>query len=263
MEEDELLAIIHSPSFRLEARNLARRLLLNRGLSEDAIGQWRDPNAVPADPLFLRAGPLRALLLRPFELPDSGDLTRSFVTRYLSRIGHTYTLSDPEIKPWQESPHLFKFLMLVMGVPAWIILWHPRPSFNIRYHEDIPRLMDYMCRGAARSITWLFSDRIFKITCTQETWKRVVQYLINRVNLIVLDISNSGEGLRWEVNELLFYDAIGKTVFVAGNGSMKSARLFLEACGLPEANRRLFAYGEDGLVTRHEEFKAALASAAA
>lgn len=273
MGDDGLLAIIHSGSFRLDAQRLARRLILERGLSEDVIKHWRDPNAVLAAPLSLNGEsepkstpiffwrtPLRTLFLRPFGLPDSGNVTRNFARRYLSWIGHTYTLSDTEIKPWQEGSHLFKFLMLVIGVSAWIVLWHPRPSFNVRYPEDVPRLLDYMCRGAARSISWTFWDKIFKITCTQESWKRVVQYLINVVDLIVVDLSNGGEGLKWELDELLFYKAIGKTVFVARENGMNSAKLFLKSCGLSEPSQQVFAYREDGLAAKHEALKAALAS---
>ena len=133
-EDDDLLAIIHSEAFRPQAQRLARRLLLERGLSEDAIKHWRDPKAVLAAPLclhgesepksapifFWRAS-LRTLFLRPFGLPDSGNVTRNFVGRYLSWIGHTYTLSDTEIKPWQEIPHLFKFLLVVIGLPLIIL----------------------------------------------------------------------------------------------------------------------------------------------
>ena len=272
--DDGLLAIIHSASFRPDAQRLARKLILERGLSEDAIKYWRDPNAVLAAPLslndesetksapiFFWRTPLRTLFLRPFGLPDSGNVTRNFAKRYLNWIGHTYTLSDTEIKPWQEGSHLLKFLMIVMGVSAWIVLWHPRPSFNVRYPEDIPRLLDYMCRRAARSISWMFWDKIFKITCTQESWKRVVQYLINVVDLIVVDLSNGGEGLRWELEELLFYKAIGKTVFVAREDSMKAAMLFLESCGLPDSSQQVFAYRGDGSAPRHEELKAALGCA--
>jgi hypothetical protein len=262
MSDDDLLAVIHSPSFRSEAQALARELLLDRGLSESAMGQWRDPNAAFAEPLYLDDTPLRILFLRPFGLRDSGDLARSFVRRYLNCIGHTYTLSDTEIKPWQELPHIFKFLLLVIGAP-WLILWHPRSSFNVQYHEDIPRFLDYMSRRVARMIVWMLPDKIFKVTCTQETWKRVVQYLINRVNLVVVDLSHSGEGLKWELEELLFYNAIDKTVFVARESSINFASLFLKSCGLSIQERRLFAYMDDGLATRHEDLKAALASTVA
>jgi hypothetical protein len=259
MADDGLLAIIHSASFRPDARRLARRLLLDRGLSEVIINQWRDPNAILAEPCCPHNPSPRVLFLRPFGLPDSGGMIRSFVRQHLSFIGYTYTLSDTEIKPWPETPHIFKVIMMVIGVP-WLILWYPRPSFNVRYHEDIPRLINYMCRRFARSITWLFSNGFFKITCTQETWKRVVQYLINRVDLLVVDLSDGGEGLRWELEELLFYDAVVKTVFVTHEGSMRSAQLFLELCGLSKAGQRLFAYTNNGLATSPEELKAALTS---
>ena len=44
MSDDDLLAIVHSQAdFRPGAQDLARAILLKRGISEDAISEWRDP----------------------------------------------------------------------------------------------------------------------------------------------------------------------------------------------------------------------------
>jgi hypothetical protein len=260
-----LLAVVHSQSYRSDAQELARKLLLERGLSEDAINQWRDPNAEVADPPWSRGGrtPLRILFLRPFDFPRSRKPTRRFVKHYLRHLGHTYTLSDTEIKPRRELPDILKFLLVVLGQSGWLVFFHPRSSFNVSYDEDIPRLMRFVSRKVSRNIVGIFTrDNLFRVSCAPETWKHAVQYLINSLDLIVIDLSNAGKGLEWELEELRFYGAMGKVVFVARYERITLAQLFLESCGLSEPNRELFDYGENGLSTRHEELVAALAAAA-
>ena len=68
------------------------------------------------------------------------------------------------------------------------------------------------------NVIWhgLFSPRkLFRVSCTLETWRRTVQHLINSTQLIIVDLSYTNEGLKWELNEIMFYGATNKVIFVA------------------------------------------------
>lgn len=211
--------------------------------------------------IFWRA-PLRILLLRPFELRDHGHSVRLFASRYLRYWGHIYTLTDSQIKSWPVIPEIIKVLLLVTGCLGMLLLWHPRLSFNVACNEDVPILMDFLDRRVTRNVAWTFSlDKLFKVSCTIESWRLTVQHLINSADLIVIDLSNAGEGLAWEINELLFYGANEKTVFITKRDGVMVARSFMNSCGLAQDQSELFVYRDDGVAVRHEELKMALAGA--
>ena len=82
--------------------------------------------------------------------------------------------------------------------------------------------------------------------------------------LIVIDLSHAGEGLKWELDELRFYHATGKTVFVCYEEYLDVARTILESCGWPSVRAlEVFAYGNEGLASKHDELIGKLASTAA
>jgi hypothetical protein len=369
---EDLLAIVHSQFFRPDAQKLARELLLNRGISEDTINQWRDPDTEFIAPfwssgmsdlklrrmlkrhrrlnrisfyliiiifvilglssdlslsekssgwqillnfigafsgfairlLWLRLillsllwrAPLRILLFRPFTFPESRKRIRCFTKHYLRYLGHTYTISDTEVKPKRAFLESLQFLLpfllaldLFPGLSEIIssatdpvkVLYNTGvvfliltlltgwlfplflPFFNVHSDEDISRLKDFISRRRARNIAWVLSwDKLFKISCTPETWKHTVQHLINSAQLIVVDLSNIGEGLKWELDELRFYGATDKVVFVAHSDSFDSALSFLKSYELSELSGGLFVYGNDGVATRHKELNDKLISIA-
>lgn len=263
-DNNVLNAIAHSHSYRPVARQLARKLLLERGLSEEAISQWRDPRAKLFKRSLASGGhtPSRILLLRPFDFHQSRRPTRCFIQRYLSHLGHTYTLSDTEIKPRREVPELISFIcaaLLLMLTGQFVRFSIPRFAFNVFFDEDIRRLLDFVSK---KKIALRFSSvKLCHVICTSEAWLHTVQYLINSMDLIVFDLSRVGDGLKQELVELGFYNAMNKVVFVARDNTISSAQPFFDTYGLSKPNKELFAYGNDGSVTRHEEIKAALASA--
>lgn len=376
MADEDLLAIVHSHmSFQPGAQDLARVILLQRGLSAKTINEWRHPDAeflirswlsgksvvqlrqmlkrrrrldkitfyllmivnvvllgiflyltlfnnlanwkirreillgfcrgivfflwlrIIIQSLSFRT-PMRILFLRPFMFSDSRRRTRRFAKHYLRYWGHTYTMSDTEIKQrWAifESlqtltpillailigRELFsdvipktheggKFVFDILGLllfdlisTGWLYLFF-RPSFNIRCDADVSRFKDFMGRKRARNIAWALSwDKLFKITCTPQTWKYTVQQLINSSQLVIVDLSRVGENMMWELEELRFYNAINKVVFMAHEESAHSARTYLASSGPDGFNGELFVYKENGLVARHEQLIDMLTSIAA
>ena len=360
MGDDDLLRIVHSQtSFRADAQELAKWMLLNRGISEDAINQWRDPDAeivVPAwshgmsnlelrrmfnrrrlidritfylliifgipwfgilwllwqsdtpnlkfaswqslfsfilifcwpilGCLWLRyilhgfwRNPARILFLRPFSFPENQKQVRLFAKLYLRYLGHTYTISDTSIRPRRAffeglqffSPVLLSVFvapvpgtsvaqdLFLRGFFTWWIYLMFQPSFDVYWDEDISRLKDFIARKFTRNIAWALSwDKLFKISCTTTTWKHTVQHLINSVQLVIVDLSHIGEGLKRELEELRFYDYIDKAIVIAHEDSEDLARLFLESSGMLERGKMLFVYGDNGLATKHEELETTL-----
>lgn len=318
--DDELLKIVHSPLYyRADAQELAKELLLERGLTEDLINQWRDPDARFAIPIWYRipAGsdlrgkfnfhrrlhllfylslglgiiysliqpdfstflvlfsiysngliyfcflygvfwqtPLRILLLRPFMFSKNRKHLRYFAKNYLRFLGHTYTISDTEIKPRVV---FFESRIFIVSF-FWFFF---RTSYKIRRFEDMPKLKAFVGRRIVRNIAWFLSwDKLFKISCTPETWKYAVQHLINSVQVIIVDLSNVGEGLKWEMEELAFYNSLGKVVIITHKDCVDSTKSFLSSSVLSEYDKEIFVYGDNGWVTKHKEFIATLTAAA-
>lgn len=333
MDDEDLLAIIHSQDFRPDARELAKALLIRRQTPVETIDQWRDPTAKFADPpwaggrsasqmrqmfkrrrlldrliiwsplglgaysllrspdllffisffisfwwyylwyltvlrpllycIFYWRYPLQILLLRPFAFSHSRKLTRRFARNYLRYLGHTYTLSDSEVKPRLAFLETLQFFLPFI-VSVWMY-WIFRPYFKVNSDNDVRRLKEFISRRFARNMAWVLSwDKLFKISCTAHTWKRTVQHLINGAQLIVVDLSDGGEGLKWELNEVQFYRAAGKVVFVCHEDRLDTARMFLGSHGLLVGSEEVvFAYDNKGVAHRREELIVKLASVAA
>lgn len=375
MVDEDLLVIVHSQmSFRPGAQDLAKEILLQRGISANDINKWRHPDAgfpirswsrgksnlqlrrmfkrrrrldkitfyllmiinlpllgislyialfnslaswqIRLEALFsffnifvvllwfrillqnlsLRA-PLRILLLRPFMFPDSRSRIRRFAKHYLRYLGHTYTVSDTEVKQrWALLESLqsllpilllisvgrsilsnivpdthdsivfvidvIEILMIDILLTGWVYLLF-RSSFDIRCDAEVSRFKDFMSRKRARNIAWALSwDKLFKVTCTAQTWKYTVQQLINSSQLIIVDLSRVGENMIWELGELQFYNAVGKVVAIAHEKSAYRARSFLTSGGLVGFNGEVFVYKDSGLAASHEQLMARLTTVA-
>lgn len=296
---DDLCAIFHSQDFRPDARKLAWSLLRERDISENAINHWRDPTVEIAPPIWssgiseselrrmvnrqrnvayistlfflslliccplgflivlffadLWHTPLRILLLRPFDFPYSQAGTINFVNRYLRCLGHTYTLADTQIMPHSA----FESALM----PRWIQFGLYR-SFKIRWDDDVLSFKGFIGSRVECNLAWAISpQKLFKVSCTLETWRRTVQHLINSTQLIIVDLSYANEGLKWELNEVQFYGATNKMIFVTHEYCLNWARSFWETYGLSEYGE-LFVYNKDGLAARHKELSDKLISVA-
>lgn len=212
--------------------------------------------------VFYWRTPLRVLFLRPFEFSRSRARTRRFARRYLRYLGHTYTLTDSQVK---KRPAFFESLQFLLSFMSLWAYWLFRPYFHVKHDEDVRKLKEFINRRLARNVAWILSwDKLFKISCTPDTWKRTVQHLINSAQLIVVDVSHDGQGLRWELDEMRFYGATGKTVFVCHEDCLDSARTILDSYGdLLGASREMFLYRDKGLASKHEDLSRALACVAA
>src|SRR6185369_1560941 len=211
--------------------------------------------------LFWRT-PLQILLLRPFEFPKSQQRTRRFAREYLRYLGHTYTLSDPEVKP---RPLFLESVQVLLVLSSLWLYRAFRPYYKVKTDEDVTGLKEFINGRFARNIAWVLSwDKLFKISCTVQTWKRTVQHLINTAQLIVVDLSHAGEGLRWELDEARFYQTTGKLVFICYEDYLDAARTFLESNGwLGGPELELFVYADNGIARRHQELMRTLVSVAA
>jgi hypothetical protein len=202
--------------------------------------------------------PLQILLLRPFEYTGNRKQIRRFAKHYLRYLGHTYTLSDSIIKTRTlllESPQLFVSQLLLLCFHSY---------YEVSCIEEIPRMEKFISRKKCRNIAWALSwDKIFKISCVHSVWKPTIQHLINRVHVIVLDLSHGGEGINWELKEIGFYNATDKLIFIVHQDSLSKAQYFLKSSGLSELNKELFVYGDKGLAVKHKELTAILAYVAA
>lgn len=205
--------------------------------------------------------PLRILLLRPFMFSQNRKQLRYFGKNYLRYLGHTYTIADSEIKSRRSFFEVFSYF----SITPMLILFarYVKPNFNVRYYEDIPKLKVFLSRRIARNIAWALSwDKLFKISCTAESWKFTVQNLINSAQVVIIDLSNIGEGLKWETEELSFYNSLGKLLIITHKDRLARAQDFVKLSVLSGYNNEIFAYDDKGILINPENFTLALASAA-
>jgi hypothetical protein len=205
---------------------------------------------VSAPIIGLWAAPPRFLFLRPF---NRGRLSRPLsriARRDVSPFGHIYTLSDADIKvPWYvRIPLLFGQLALF--------------SFRVRKMRSaaqVTALGHATERTWLRNINWCMSlGKIFPVASTDACWRQSVECLLGRSTAVIVDVSNLGENVMWEINRAKAQVTERKMLYLLASDTGDTARQrIIECLGEVAVSDRLFEYEAQGLV-EPDAFQAAL-----
>ena len=194
--------------------------------------------------------PPRALLLRPFNRGPLSRPLKRLVRRDVAPYAHVYTLSDADINvPWYvRIPFLLGQLALF--------------SFRMRTIRDarhIARIERATERTWLRNINWcMASGKIFPVATTDAHWREVVDCLLNRASIVIIDVSDLGDNVAWEIERARRLGAERRVFYLmSSEPADRSRHALAQALGPEAAANRLFRYGKDGNVER-ARFNAAL-----
>ena len=141
--------------------------------------------------VLLWRDPPRILVLRPFNRrPLTRGLAR-LVQRDVARFGHVYTLADAELRVrwYVRVPFLLGQLALLSFRSR--IITRPR---------QLKRLERATRRTWLRNINWCLSWRkVFAVATDDAHWQQVVELLLNRATVVLIDLTEARPNVRWEI----------------------------------------------------------------
>jgi len=154
--------------------------------------RWRDP--------------ARLLVLRPFDAPLITPSLRRYLTQEASLFGHCYTLADSSLKV-----PLYVRIPFLLGNLA-LFNFHTE---KIRQPRDLQKLAKDMNRRVMRNLNWVLSrHRLFAITCRDDAWQACVKTVVDRVDIVLLEISSLTPNMMWEFNLLRSSGALSRTILL-------------------------------------------------
>ncbi|WP_156945360.1 hypothetical protein [Hyphomonas johnsonii] len=213
--------------------------------------------------------------LRPFDDRKLSVPLKRFLRKYLGFRAHTYTLADKGIKANTAmsigsvlSPFVGIISVLLGGalaagalflamVSPWIrqslrVLKLGAPSAFVHVDKQLEK-------SVVRSAQQTFSGGTpFNIKCPHNGWRPCVQYLAHKSDVIVIDLSNIGPSVGWELGYIKARDLLGKCVFVCQQGREVS-KSALAQLGL--GNPVVYAYSAKGLLDQADDAEASFQQA--
>ena len=172
---------------------------------------WRDPR--------------RIVVFRRFNTRRESRALRRIATRHFGRFGHVFTLADQRIRrSWfVRIPALFGQLSLLH--------FRPRRVVNERRLARLIRLLEQRWR---LNVNWLVSYRkIFPIESSDAYWQACVGTLLERADVIVMDISNFSASMSWELEECGRRHLLDRTILLVDDEKVPAGTSALER--LPDA----------------------------
>jgi hypothetical protein len=210
--------------------------ILTLPVSAPIIGLWQTPP--------------RALLLRPFNRGPLSRPLKRIVRRDVAGYAHVYTLSDADFNvAW------YVRIPLLLGQLALFSFRLRR----IRHARQIAGLERATERTWLRNINWCMGPaKTFPVATSDEHWRAVVDCLLKRADIVIIDVSDLRENVIWEIDRAKHLGAPERVFYlVAAQIADRSGDVLAQAIGLDAAAARLFRYDNDGRIER-ERFRTGL-----
>ena len=136
--------------------------------------------------------PRRIVAFRRFHIAENRKLSK-LLTRYLAPYGHVFTLADTRIHlSWTVRIPLF------LGQLSFI---HFRPR-TVRDAGRLKLLGRLLGQRVRLNLNWLVSYRkLFEIRLSDEYWRACVDSLLERSDLVLVDISQPSDALEWGLSQ--------------------------------------------------------------
>jgi hypothetical protein len=182
--------------------------------------------------------PRRIVVFRRFNTPLEARRLRRIAARHLGRVGHVFTLADSQIRR-----------SLFVRIPAFLgqlsfLQFRPRRVHDDRGLTRLERLLDQRWR---LNINWLVSFRkIFPIATSDEYWQRSVGILLEKADMVVMDISSFTASMGWEIAECHHRELLSKTILLISREKADQSEAVLEQMAQAAGaglERTAFAYG--------------------
>jgi hypothetical protein len=221
---------------------------------------------------WLRANPMRVLLLRKFNDRRLGQVYLQLIQRKLRHFGHVIALSDKFVRrsmsDWVFSiltpvmnPNIVVLIFMAVRIPATIFLramdrtrWGPAFVCSARDYRLLAKRL--FSRFELNSDTTQVSEG-YLVRTSNDWWQLVVQLMMGSADVIVLDASWVTEGTAWEIKAVTRLALWDRVVRVAIVGREAAARDALSIA--PPAP--IFFYSESGQILDGDKFDAAMFTA--
>jgi hypothetical protein len=186
---------------------------------------------------FLWRRPCRFLVLRRFNRRMRALSLRRFIKRNVAYHGHTYSLADNILR---TKPRTFIFSRGDTFLYSWLayLLAFRR---EVRNDLDLQKLSRALRRRLLRNLNWVVSiDKLFKVSVDSGYWHRALELLATAVDVIIVDVSEAGSGLVWEMQEIKHYQLSGQVIFVSTVEAEEEARQFVRSAASSETDILLY-----------------------
>jgi len=206
-----------------------------------ALG-WRDPR--------------RIVVFRRFNVSYENRQIRRIIRSCLASFGHVYTLADTRI----HLPLSVRIPFLI-GQLSWL---HFRPR-KITSPRRLERLVSNLDAPWKQSVNWFVSiSKVFPIRCSDALWQDCVLALLDRADLIVVDISSPRESLDWEIIQACKRGLSERLIFVADQKAVEASIALARLAESESLLRsvKLYVYAKQGLEDA-ESFRVSVAEALA
>ena len=184
---------------------------------------------------MFRSRPARILLLRKFNNAEVDYRLRRFAKRYLSPLGHVYTLADKHFR--RPIFDIWPFL-LYLSPTVWVPILVLMPWDLIRGKLNGSSAGGRISIWSARQFRQ-FAERIAdRVACNTQVmasrrgtiavrtsdawWQPVVKLLMLSADVIVVDLSDVASGTEWELDRLSELGLLDRTVFVVRKDAVGS-----------------------------------------
>jgi hypothetical protein len=195
--------------------------------------------------------PRRIVAFRRFHVVENRQL-RKLLTRYLAPYGHVFTLADTSIHlSWTVR------IPLLLGQLSFI---HFRPR-SVRDAGRLKLLGRLLGQRVRLNVNWLVSYRkLFAIRSSDEYWRACVDSLLERSDLVLVDISLPSDALEWELSRCI-ERMPDRTILLAAEEQRAVVESWMGSGGPPRAALRalpLFVH-RHGRVVGEETFRSLIA----
>jgi hypothetical protein len=185
--------------------------------------------------------PRRIVVFRRFNTRYENKALRKIASEHLSPFGHVFTLADSQI-------HRSMFVRIPMVLGQLNLL-----NFRLRRIHDDSGVSDFkktLERTWRLNLNWLLSPRkIFPIQTSDEYWQTCVGLLLDKADIVVMDVSIFSTSMAWEIGQCERRNLMSKLVLVTRREKIEAG-----AAQLNELENEIgartdapFAYGAKGL----------------
>jgi hypothetical protein len=218
--------------------------------AQETLGRVMLLSALGAGALWVlgrmfRSRPARILLLRKFNNAEVDYRLRRFAKRYLSPLGHVYTLADkhfrrPVFDIWplllHVSPTVWAPVLVLMpwdlvrgklngsSAGGRIRIWSAR-----QFRQFAERITE---RVASNAQVMASRRQAITVRTSDGWWQEVVKLLMRSADVIVVDLSDVASGTEWELDRLSELGLLQRTIFVARKDAVGSWEVLRERFGL-------------------------------
>ncbi|MBU6372270.1 MAG: hypothetical protein KJS97_06025 [Alphaproteobacteria bacterium] len=220
---------------------------------------------------WLRARPVRVLMLRKFNDRRLGKVYNRLISSELQHFGHVIALADKHVRrstfAWlggilmRSIQSIPNFFLTVATLPVLLLLratdrtrWGP--AF-VAAPRDFRLLAKRLFDRLELNTETTFVSKGYLVRTTDAWWRLVVRLMMDSADVIVLDASYVTEGTAWEIETLLRLDLWGRVVRLSLESEQEAAQAAL--ANAPPGP--IFAYDGTGAVLDRPAFTEAVFAA--